>query len=62
MSTDEQLTCTIWSMAGQPVLQGRFSGTQYTFDASSLPAGMYVFTLQQGAEVLARGKVVRSGR
>lgn len=57
---EQPLTFTIWSMTGQPVQTGVFSGTQHRFDASSLPAGMYVFTLQQGAAVLARGKVVRS--
>lgn len=59
-ASEQLLTFTIWSMAGQPVQTGVFSGTQHRFDASSLPAGMYVFTLQQGAAVLARGKVVRS--
>ena len=47
------------SAMSRSVLEGHFSGENYSFEAGNLPAGVYFYEIRNGEKVLATGKLVK---
>lgn len=59
LAPDAELRFTVWNATGQAVFSTTFTGLQYNYDASNLQAGLYMFRLQQGEQLVTRGKMVK---
>jgi hypothetical protein len=56
---DENLTFALYSAVGQPVLNGKFAGSNFEFQAGQLPEGVYFYEIRQEGKLAATGKLIR---
>ena len=55
----ESLTFVLYSVVGQPVLNGKFAGSNFEFQAGQLPEGVYFYEIRQEGKLAATGKIVK---
>jgi len=58
-NTPSALTFRLVSMLGEQVLTGIFDGSNFTFDASQLPQGVYAYEIRNNGQLAATGKVLK---
>jgi hypothetical protein len=57
--TSSDLSFRLVSMLGEQVVSGTFNGSNFTFDASRLPAGVYGYEIRNNGQLAATGKLLK---